>query len=210
MKEVPSFKDLPDDITKARRNILITSSILFLYGLVGIKISTINSPLGKIELSSPDNIWLFIWILTLYFLWRYFQYYQKYNLKVFDKSYIKTIILYKQIEILKQYLNVYGTPTSNTRGEKIYAEFLDGTFIDNIKFKELVRPPKSIMTTEKLNFYHSNGKGTGEIETEFEIIVSPYDKMIYILKQPYGIEYIFPYIFAIFALFIGIYKIFNI
>ena len=193
MKDIPDSKDLPEDITKSRRNILITSSVLFLYVMVGIKINVISFTIGKAELSKPDNIWLFILILNIYFLWRYYQYYQKYNLKVFDESFYKNIIRDNQIRLHNQARIFIGKVPENSRGKEILKEFSIGNYINNVEFTNIVRPIKSIFTTEKEELYHINGSGIGEIKTELYIIINPLDKILYILKQPYGLEYIFPF-----------------
>jgi len=174
--------------------------------MVGIKINVISFSVGKAELSNQDNIWLFILILNIYFLWRYYQYYQKYNLKVFDSSFYKYMIIKNKYNLYHQVKKQFGDFNPDTRGANILNDFENDNYINNLVFKNKIRKNISFTRTEKEMLYHKDGAGIGEIKTELYIRITPMDKLFYIIKQPYWLEYIFPFVFGIISIILGFIK----
>ena len=74
--------EITESFIRQRRNLLLTSIVLFLINFAGIEIpDKLIIATNEYKIADPIIIYMFIWIMLFYFLWRYLQYYNELLLK---------------------------------------------------------------------------------------------------------------------------------
>ena len=70
--------EITESFIRQRRNLLLTSIVLFLINFAGIEIpNKLIIATNEYKIKDPIIIYMFIWTMLFYFLWRYFQYYNE-------------------------------------------------------------------------------------------------------------------------------------
>lgn len=70
--------EITESFIRQRRNLLLTSIVLFLINFAGIEIpDKLIIATNEYKIGDPIIIYMFIWTMLFYFLWRYFQYYNE-------------------------------------------------------------------------------------------------------------------------------------
>lgn len=70
--------EITESFIRQRRNLLLTSIVLFLINFAGIEIpNKLIIATNEYKIADPIIIYMFIWTMLFYFLWRYFQYYNE-------------------------------------------------------------------------------------------------------------------------------------
>ncbi|MDN5107399.1 hypothetical protein PJV93_08505 [Aliarcobacter butzleri] len=88
--------EITESFIRQRRNLLLTSIVLFLINFAGIEIpNKLVIATTEYKIADPIIIYMFIWLMLFYFLWRYFQYYnellekhKEYNFFIYPISYL--------------------------------------------------------------------------------------------------------------------------
>jgi hypothetical protein len=74
--------EITESFIRQRRNLLLTSIVLFLINFAGIEIpNKLIIATNEYKIADPIIIYMFIWTMLFYFLWRYFQYYNELLIK---------------------------------------------------------------------------------------------------------------------------------
>ena len=89
--------EITESFIRQRRNLLLTSIVLFLINFAGIEIpNKLVIATTEYKITDPIIIYMFIWIMLFYFLWRYLQYYnellskhKEYNFFIYPTSYLR-------------------------------------------------------------------------------------------------------------------------
>lgn len=70
--------EITESFIRQRRNLLLTSIVLFLINFAGIEIpDKLIIATNEYKIEDPIIIYMFMWTMLFYFLWRYFQYYNE-------------------------------------------------------------------------------------------------------------------------------------
>lgn len=89
--------EITESFIRQRRNLLLTSIVLFLINFAGIEIpNKLVIATTEYKITDPIIIYMFIWLMLFYFLWRYLQYYnellskhKEYNFFIYPTSYLR-------------------------------------------------------------------------------------------------------------------------
>ena len=70
------YMEITEAFIRQRRNLLLTSIVLFLINFAGIEIpNKLTIATNQYDISDPIIIYMFIWTILFYFLWRYMQFF---------------------------------------------------------------------------------------------------------------------------------------
>ena len=79
--------EITEAFIRQRRNLLLTSIVLFLINFAGIEIpNKLTIATNQYDISDPIIIYMFIWTILFYFLWRYMQFFFNLSINIFIKS----------------------------------------------------------------------------------------------------------------------------
>ncbi len=102
--------EITEAFIRQRRNLLLTSIVLFLINFAGIEIpNKLTIATNQYDISDPIIIYMFIWTILFYFLWRYMQFFFNLSQNHVDYGFLNYSINHQEDDLFFNFkdINVY-------------------------------------------------------------------------------------------------------
>ena len=104
------YMEITEAFIRQRRNLLLTSIVLFLINFAGIEIpNKLTIATNQYDISDPIIIYMFIWTILFYFLWRYMQFFFNLSQNHVDYGFLNYSINHQEDDLFFNFkdINVY-------------------------------------------------------------------------------------------------------